>query len=190
MIEQLHEAVESELELYTTNHSVFVDYEGLEGGDLYQPSLAKALCESACMILVYTPSYFDEKNTFCAREYRAMEMIEAKRLSLLKQPSKDHGLIIPVVFRGRDQLPEFVSKYRHYYDFQSFLLSSSRISEHPDFSTQVAKLAKYIYNRLKDFSSLPEDVCKDCDSFCLPPDQEVANWIKSFDRKNIGFPGL
>lgn len=190
MVNQLFEAVASEIELYTTHHKVFIDWEGIDGGDFYPDVLATALCKSACMILVYTPNYFDEHNTFCAREYRTMEMLEANRLCLLNPSSRKHGLIIPIIFRGKEYLPEFISKDRYCYDFQGFSLSSSRISEHPEFSIQVAKLAEYVYERLKDLSSLAEDVCKDCENFRLLSEQEAVNWVKSLDKNSASFPIL
>jgi hypothetical protein len=57
------------------------------------------------MIVVFTPTYFSESNPHCAREFRAMEQIETKRMSHLGAKRDGHGLIIPVVLRGADQLP-------------------------------------------------------------------------------------
>ena len=190
IVEQLLEALESEIELIT-DHEIFIDWEKIKGGDLYEKVLSNALCQSACMVLVYTPSYFNEKSTFCAREYQAMEILEKYRLRLLNSSTTSkHGLIIPVVFRGEERLPNFIRDRRHYYDFQSFSLSSSKISEHPEFSRQIKELAKYICDRLDDLSSLSEDVCKDCDGFSLPTEQDASAWVKSFAQKPVSFPRL
>ena len=60
---------------------VFLDEERLRGGDFFNRALAKALCESVCMIVVFTPTYFSKNHTYCAREYKAMEDLEHERLS-------------------------------------------------------------------------------------------------------------
>lgn len=47
---------------------VYVDKERLKGGMLFNRELAKALCESVCLIVVYTPTYFSEKKSLlCSR---------------------------------------------------------------------------------------------------------------------------
>src|SRR5262245_13808013 len=83
IISDLATALSNELSLYTSK-KVYVDRERLKGGDFYNEHLARALCESACMIMVFTPTYFDEQSTFCAREFKAMEFLEAKRSQLIE----------------------------------------------------------------------------------------------------------
>ena len=46
---------------------VYVDTSRLEGGDFFNRELAKALCESVCLIVVYTPTYFSKQHSYCAR---------------------------------------------------------------------------------------------------------------------------
>jgi hypothetical protein len=57
------------------------------------------------MVLLFSPYYFDMQSMYCAREYKAMLELEAKRLKLLPQGfGKRKGLIIPVVMRGEQYL--------------------------------------------------------------------------------------
>ena len=54
---------------------VFVDWRRLQGGYFFNATLAHALCQSVCMLVVYTPTYFSLVHPYCAREYRAMEAL-------------------------------------------------------------------------------------------------------------------
>jgi hypothetical protein len=99
-IEEFYVALSGELEMLR-NEKPFVDKERLKGGDFYNDALARALYESATLILIYQPNYFDAEHTYCAREYRAMCALERERLRLFANAKdRDHGLIIPVVLRG------------------------------------------------------------------------------------------
>jgi hypothetical protein len=68
-IEEFHRALTAELELLR-NERAFVDMERLKGGDFYNEALARALYESATLVLIYQPNYFDTQHPYCAREYR------------------------------------------------------------------------------------------------------------------------
>ena len=88
------ESLDRELRHWTTL-PIYRDEVRLDGGDFYNRELALALCQSACMVMIYTPTYFDLESTYCAREYRAMEILESTRLELLGQERNyQHGLII------------------------------------------------------------------------------------------------
>jgi len=57
------------------------------------------------MVLVFTPLYFDTKHHYCALEYQGMKDLEQQRLGKIEDFS-NKGLILPVVFRGEDCLPD------------------------------------------------------------------------------------
>lgn len=96
-----------------TDMEVFVDWQRLQGGDFFNENLAKALCESVCLIVVFTPTYFSDTHSYCAREYKGMEMLESQRLDLLgASADKEHGLIIPIVLRSEENLPSEVRDRR------------------------------------------------------------------------------
>ena len=100
-IEELKKALESYVSPWVNGLGVYVDYDRIKGGDYFNKALERAICESVCMILVYTPDYFDKEHTYCAREYESMKKLEKERIK--------HGqmsLIIPIIYRGRiDSLP-------------------------------------------------------------------------------------
>ena len=82
------------------------------------------------MVMIYTPTYFDKDRTYCAREYKAMENLETQRLEMLGyQRNFQHGLIIPVVYRGVDIFPAYVSGIRHTINLTLFTYAVTRICE-------------------------------------------------------------
>jgi len=177
IINDLSDALSSEIELWM-REQVYVDRERLRGGDHYNEDLAAALCQSVCMIVVFTPRYFDKKSTFCAREYRAMESLEEQRLKLLPHAEdRRRGLIIPIVFRGSEYLPDEIRNRRQYYDFGDFLLSDEQISKHPSYAGKIREIAEYIKARHEAFRRVQSDPCTSCDSFSLPSDEDIRVWL-------------
>jgi hypothetical protein len=148
----LEEALGKELERYVRgkeilDNGIFIDNNRIHGGDFPDEAIRQAICKSVCMIMVYTPSYFNEDYTYCTREFKGMEHLEEHRLSILTDPElKTHGLIIPVVFRGRDYLPEEIKKIRCQYDFSNYYSCYKRISKHPTYARAITELAQYIHN--------------------------------------------
>ena len=124
-IEDFHDALSSELEPLIDPLRVYRDVLRLEGGDFYNQALARSLCESVCMIMIFTPTYFNSDHTYCTREFAAMCRIEEARL----RANAEHGLIIPVVLRGFDQLPDEVKSRRQVYKFDQFLMSDEKLAK-------------------------------------------------------------
>jgi len=72
----LADALRCYLEPYFDNEDeLFVDVEQLGGGDDLDRKIARAMCESVCMVLIYTPKY--EAHAYTRREYAAMRRLEA-----------------------------------------------------------------------------------------------------------------
>src|SRR6267143_1162323 len=92
-VSDLYEGLKAELEaLLGREIGIFIDQERLGGGDFFNEAIAEHLCESACLVMVYTPPYFDREHTYCAREYKGMIEIEKTRLQLLPEgPDRTHG---------------------------------------------------------------------------------------------------
>lgn len=179
IITQLYEALSSELEVYFGDKKVFVDWKRLQGGDFYNEALSQALCQSVCMIVVFLPIYFDDEHTFCAREYKAMEYLENHRLNLLNPDEKQHGLIIPIVFRGLDDLPTDIKAKRHYHNFTNYLSVNNMCNER-EYLKIISDIALYIYNRYKTLKeNLHIDHCAYCNNFKLPTENEIRDWLQS-----------
>ena len=135
------------------------------------------------MLVVYTPLYFSMKHIYCAREYRAMEMLEETRLARLGGQQQRDGLIIPIILRGEEYLPSLIRDHRHYYSFERFSLHSPRIAENEQFEPYVRQIAKAIHARKIALGPLAEEFTCNCQGFVFPTAEEVRPWVESIEKK-------
>lgn len=189
IINDLSEALSAELAAYF-DKEIFLDRERLKGGTFFNEQLACAICESVCLIVVYTPVYFSAEHIYCTREYRAMEKLEAVRLQALKLPAdRQNGLIIPIVFRGADELPSDIKTTRQYYDFQDFDPTEPEMIRSDKYYDQIRTIAKYIYDRYKTLTRVKDlDPCTDCPNFMMPAEEEVKKWLDRLEINSPAFP--
>jgi hypothetical protein len=177
-------ALRSELEPILHRSGVYLDDERLMGGEFYNQSLARNLYESATMVMVYTPTYFDAEHTYCTREYTAMVTLEQERLTHLRSIGQgNHGLIIPIVLRGSRYLPDEIKGWRHYYNFEGFQLGSRRLSRHPRFAPVIREIAAYICERYQELSELPDETFQGSEHFRLPDETEISAFLTT----TVGF---
>lgn len=169
---------------------VFVDKGRLTGGDFFNNELAKALCESVCLIVVYTPTYFSRKNSYCAREYKAMETLEEQRLHTLGLPkNKQHGLIIPIIYRGDKKLPENIKATRQYHLFESFQISGRDNLENPEYAEKIKEIAEYIEERCEELQIVADDICACCDTLSFPSEDDISDWLETMLPPKPKLPG-
>ena len=189
-IDDFHTALSSELEPMLGGQPVYLDRERLQGGDFFPRGLARNLYESATMIMVYTPTYFDIEHSYCAKEYKAMEALEAVRLASLGSLStREHGLIIPVILRGEQHLPTEIKQSRHFYNFDGFLLGGPRISRHHRFAEMMRQIASYVCDRVAELTRLDGELFATADTFCLPTDEDIAPFLSKLPVFRLPFPG-
>jgi hypothetical protein len=181
-VDELYKALTDELEAYVGGDSVYCDKDRLNAGEIFPEKISNALYRSVCMIAVYTPTYFDKEHTYCAREFKAMEMLEKQRLERLKPEDKNNGLIIPIVFRGLEHLPREIKQRRHYSNFENFLLCDSKINRHPLFAPAINKIAKYIDDRYDKLVKLGDSLFDNDDNFKLPEEKEIMDWLKGITK--------
>jgi len=171
-MEQLKQALEDYLGLWLSEE-VFMDKPRLNPGYNYNEALAEAICESVCMIVVFSPLY--EERSYCLREFFAMERIEEKRKQMLGEKyDRKRRMIIPIVLRGKpEDLPPKIKDIQ-YRDFSKILLAT--LTRNEEFDSVINTIAADIYKYYKDLKALNEK----CDSFKLPPEEEARrSWIKS-----------
>jgi hypothetical protein len=187
-ITELHDALRNELTV-RIDKEIFVDSKGIGGGNFVHPTLSRALCTSVCMVPVYTPTYFNRRKPYCAREYHAMETLETRRLARLPQPfSQECGLIFPVILRGEDGLPAQIKDKRFCYNFERFDLGLEPISKNPNFKGDIRAMAKAIHARAEMLEATGEDMTCDCDGFNFPSEEEVLPWLDSIVPLPQPFP--
>lgn len=160
---------------------VFRDEKEIDGGDFFDNVMALALCESVCMITLYTPTYFDEQSTYCSREYKAMEILEEKRLGILGLPKnkQKHGLIIPVLYRGNKKVPESIKGKRHCYDFVDWDSCGEANLDNPEYKQAIIRIAEYIRDRYDELLLVEKEIITECDMFSFPIASEIMDWIKT-----------
>lgn len=193
-IKELEDALHNELSM-TLEREIFVDKKGLRGGDMIDKTLSHTLCMSACMVVVYTPTYFSKSNPYCAREYRAMQTLEQQRLPRLherfgQERGTGYGLIFPLILRGAESLPAEIKERACYTSFDRFLLSSRQISKSPQLQPDIAKLVKDIHTRTQELEAVQADLLCDCNNFTFPSVEAVRPWLDSIVPPPAPFPLL
>jgi hypothetical protein len=160
----LSDAIRCYLEPHFDNEDeLFIDTEQLGGGDDLDRKIARALCESVAMILIYTPKY--EAHGYTRREYLAMKMLEAERAQWYTLPSH---LIIPVIMTMHPgKLPPQITGSSLYVDFSHFTMATRDLKSNPDFVPDIKKIVERIvvhYHSQKKYT--PDG--HDCNQFELP----------------------
>jgi hypothetical protein len=180
-VDSLERALRNYITPYAPNTRVFLDRNEMKGAALFDPTLAQRICESVIMVMVYVPAYFDEEHRWCAREYQAMVELEAVRLAKLpgSARARQHGLIVPVVFRGASALPAEIKARRLYADFSKYSLAGKTdISRHRQYAQKIQDIADSFYEIWRDFQALSEDPCSMCNNFDLPDEAAVLSIIQ------------
>lgn len=173
VVTELEEALRSSL-AQLIPEPPYIDQSRLKPGYRFNEALAGAICRSFCMIVIYSPIYGFHK--YCLRELRAMQILQAKRMSMLGSTfERDRGLIIPLILRGKENLPEYIRDI-HYCDFSKFDLASRRISSDRGYLNQIEEIATFIEKLRNCFVTATSNPCADCESFQLPPESEVEAW--------------
>jgi hypothetical protein len=175
--ERIVEDLKAELEL-RVKEEVYRDVERLRGAEFYNEALASALCQSVCMVVLYWPTYFDLEHLFCAREFRAMEELERRRLALVPAAEQLNGLILILALRGFDQIPAEIKGRRLCKNFEDFTLKPN-MRRDPAFQAAVLEIGRYIADRCGVFQDAGVPATG-CDSFRLPSEEQVRPWVKRF----------
>lgn len=184
---ELHEALSVELEIYGAP-PVFLDRSRVAPGEQFARSMAKALCESASMVLIFVPASLSQKNLNGAQEFLAMEQLERQRLEHLPKGERQ-GLIVPVILRGTDHLPTFV-KERQCIDFSDFMLFDHKLSNNPVYATKIQQIARYVDECYRAISALRDEHGGDCESFSLPSAEQTRLWLQKVPAQAPRFPSF
>jgi len=160
----LSDAIRCYLEPYFDHEDeLFIDTEQLGGGDDIDRRIARALCESVSMILIYTPKY--EAHGYTRREYAAMQLLEQERGQWYPMPSH---LIIPVIMTMHPgKLPPQITNSSLYVDFSHFTMATTDLKSNPEFLPDIKKIVERIvihYQYQKRYTPAGHD----CNQFVLP----------------------
>ena len=179
------EGLEREI-LAVISKSVWVDTRNLPGGSRLDASVGPEMCKSACMILIYTPLYFDAEHDYCMRELKAMHELEEQRMPLLRDKGK--GLIIPIILRGVNEFPK-VLKRRIAYDFTDIAFSNPENKLSVRFDDQIKKIAEYIIEIYRLLEKASPQLPQDCERFGLPTSEAAIKFVEEeLEHKVTGVP--
>lgn len=148
---------------------------------------ARELCESACMVMLYTFRYFDRDDPLCAQEYQAMSLIEQERLKDLKvHRAKENSFIIPIVLRGKDKFPDEISSFRPVYDFvKYFMLTSHDRRRRSDYRKDIAEIAQHIVAQYLRLEQNLDNPCSNCTDYELPKVKDVQHLFKNLTPRYV-----
>jgi hypothetical protein len=181
-VEDFVKGLETEIKAIM-RRKVWVDYNFIKGGNRLDEEIGPDICRSVCMILLYTPLYFDTEHTYCARELKAMQDLESQRLKSLKDKGK--GLIIPIVLRGEKRFPKVLSESRVYYRFTDIEFNDPKLKISEKYAKELKEIAEYIFDRCEQLDQVAGKSSHDCESFCLPSPEDAKRFVETVLGKTI-----
>lgn len=173
------------------------DEERLKPGYKLNQALAAELYHSACMVMIYTGSYFRPESPYCSREFFAMLNLEHQRAAVTPPAHRNTSLIIPIAFRDFDkmnqqiaeaeaaasispgtQVPRIGINFEHFQGWpnKKDLKAISMVV------TQIRDLCE-MYDQLANAGS---DCFATPHTFSLPTEADVKQWLP----KMLGYPKL
>jgi hypothetical protein len=167
LIQHVVRALKDHLEVYTHDHAVYFDQQRLVPGYEYNEALAKAICRSACMVVVYWPSYLE--SDYCRKEIRTMLAIEKERRELLGSALHGCRLFLPVIIRGRfEDLPREVRDGCQYLDYKAQATRPDfNIGDDPKMSEELYRVAEYVKNICDKMKAAEDRLFAKCEEFML-----------------------
>jgi hypothetical protein len=180
--DELHQ----QTDLYMPRLGVYLDKNRLAGGDFFADVLARELCSSVCMIVLFSPDYFDSEHTFCAREYAGMLKLEERRRERCSElVTVGQGLIIPVVIRG--SLPAPISASRQCYSLSDQLLAAEDVRR-KSVRHVLRNIADDVYQRYCLLRARQDELSGLCDGFALPSEADVMTLVGEMSAPPKRFP--
>lgn len=186
IVRSLCSKLSEQLALLSANYPVYVDEKRLKPGDYLDDELASQMCRSACMVLLFTPEYFDLEHPYCAREYLGMRRLEDTRRQLLPAQYSTKSLVIPVVVRGESRVPEEL-KPALCASLDDVLLSASDVKT-KRVVKRVREVAEAVFDRIMAMRYATSDPSQNCHQFHFPTTQEAEPWLRTVAPPPLASP--
>lgn len=159
----LEVVVRAVAEIFFPDNAIWIDRKRLTPGDSLETSIAHALCQSACVLVVYVPRY--TASEWCLRELATALAIEQERRAILGDNLEaDRGLVIPLVLRKLEPegLPAEIQS-RVWADFSKLSLHEPDLTQSREYVDQIEGLVRHIYRVYKLMQTAEEDGLNFCD---------------------------
>lgn len=189
IISHVFKAISDHVQMQTHEHPVFFDQKRLVPGYQYDERLAEAICRSACMVIVYWPSYLE--SDYCKKEIQAMLDIERKRRQLLGDALHGCRLFIPVIVRGsRTDLPAEVTQNCHCLDYKAQATRPHvNIGDDPSTSEELYRIAEYIRSLCELMKPERQRLFQGCKTYDFPAQSSSMAAIDFQPAPSQPFPG-
>jgi len=156
------------------------DVECLSKGDPLMATLSASICESVCMVVVFTGHYLDEEKLICAAELEGMLRRLKERCQKLEvSENRASEWVFTAVFREPEQVPQILNENLRF-DFTAYDSSSKPLRDHPGYLDNIRGLAlkiKDAWNEMKHHDAL--NFTDDCPNFnILDPDQNEQDLLQ------------
>lgn len=182
--DSLKEELENHFWKFKDKEGPFLDDTRMVGDPYLEDTIAEAICNSVCMIVIYLPSYFNEDYPYCAREFKAMQLLEDKRRKLLPAGAVIDSLIIPVFFRDKERFKKMNLVTNDKYDFQNLSLLNN-MQKNRMYKEKLVELCKEIYDRYEIFKGNNLSPWNNCDQAQLPTIQDVKQLLETETEKFV-----
>jgi tetratricopeptide (TPR) repeat protein len=131
--------------------------------------MAGAMAQSACYLVFFTPTTF--RTSFTRRELEAMRILQQRRGQFLGVGRLGLGLILPMVLRRDDQMPEFLKRIQ-WFDFEGAMSGGPNWFRSRRARQQIREVAEAVYARCREADAIPQAFA-DWQSFVLPPEIDL-----------------
>ena len=161
--------------------NIFWDQTGIEPGDRWSDVLKDGLRQSACLVAIWSPSYF--KSKWCAAEFSTF----LKRASTVKV--KPRRLIIPLRWHDGECFPP-AAKEIQYCSFEDYTYLIPETIAYGDFIQSVKHLAKTLKRAIDEappFEDWPITEPSEIDML-VSDDPDSARQFYNFDPQFIPNP--
>jgi hypothetical protein len=177
IVRRLCGTLAEQLALLSANYPIYIDEKRLKPGDYLDAELASQMCRSTCMVLLFTPEYFDIEHPYCAREYQGMRRLETARRQLLPAEYQTKDLVIPVVVRGESRVPDEL-RPTLCASLDDVLLSATDVKT-KRVVKRVRKVADAVFERIDAMRHAKSDFAQDCGKFTFPTAAEIEPWLRN-----------
>lgn len=184
----LKEELENSFGKFKDAEGPFLDEDRMTSAVYLENTIAEAICNSVCMIVIYLPAYFSEEYPYCAREFKAMQLLEMQRRQMLPPGAVTDSFIIPVFFRDKERFKKLKLVTNDKYDFQKLSLLSN-MKNNQQFKSMIIELGQDVYKRYEVFTQNHVNPWGNCQNHQLPSIQEVKQLLQSESEQFVNRNG-
>jgi hypothetical protein len=167
LIQTTRKALQDYIEPYTHDHKVFFDEERLRPGYQYNEILATAICQSACMIILYWPSY--EESHYCLKEMKTMLALEKFRRRIIEDDLRGCRLLVPIIFRRSRELPEELTGDCQYLDCSRQSTSANfNFDDDPALTKKLDEIGDYVKTLCDKMTPVHDELFANCRKYTFP----------------------